>query len=81
MRRSQFLKKLDAALVAARLERSTFASRGGLAGALAGEGYVGGYIDALSDVAAVLTHGHPADHRGFWNADLQKELAAPEQSL
>lgn len=30
------------------------------------EGFAGGYLQALDDVDAALTHGRPSDHRGYW---------------
>jgi hypothetical protein len=36
----------------------------------AGEGYRGGYRDALDDVDAVLRHGSPNDLRAFWSRAL-----------
>ncbi|HJR83470.1 MAG TPA: hypothetical protein VJ775_06040 [Sphingomicrobium sp.] len=38
------------------------------ASGLASEGYAGGYRDALADVEAMLTHGHPNDRRGYWRS-------------
>lgn len=39
---------------------------GHIARGLSREGYMGGYIQALDDVMAVITHGRPADPRGLW---------------
>ena len=44
------------------------AAGGGFAAGLSSEGYAGGYAEALSDVEAALTHGHPSDQRGYWSA-------------
>lgn len=30
------------------------------------EGFAGGYLQALDDVEAALTHGYPSDHRRYW---------------
>jgi len=50
-------------------EISGHAARGGLyAGALAGEGYAGGYRDALSDVMLFLNGVWP-DRREYWIED------------
>ncbi len=34
---------------------------------LSNEGFAGGYLEALRDVEAMLTHGYPADARGYWS--------------
>lgn len=50
-------------------EITDFAKRGGqFAGGMSSEGFAGGYLQALDDVAGALTHGHPSDHRGYWRA-------------
>jgi hypothetical protein len=46
-------------------EISGNASRGHIAGALAGEGYAGGYFDALCDVELLLD-GNIPQRRGYW---------------
>lgn len=33
---------------------------------LSSEGFAGGYLQALDDIDAALTHGSPSDHRGYW---------------
>ena len=40
---------------------------GRFSGALAGEGYAGGYLDALFDVLLIL-NGVGPDRRGYWKA-------------
>jgi hypothetical protein len=37
-----------------------------------GEGYRGGYCDALADVQLWLNGAHPMDHRGYWRRVLAK---------
>ena len=71
------LKRLRAAQRAAEADMRSRSVHGKLAGALASEGYVGGYRDALADVEAMMSHGYPADTRGFWDEALQRELARP----
>jgi hypothetical protein len=47
------------------------ASRGGVfSGGLSNEGYAGGYLQAIDDVEAALSHGHPGDPRGYWRLAL-----------
>lgn len=36
------------------------------AAGLSNEGWSGGYLAALHDVEAALTHGYPADTRAWW---------------
>jgi len=44
-------------------------SSGGLfARGTAGEGFAGGYMAALDDIEAELSHGYPGDQRGYWRA-------------
>jgi hypothetical protein len=76
MKVKDFLKSLEAARAVARNETSAMSERSELASALASEGYVGGYIAALNDVQAILTHGHPADPRLYWDAARQDEIRA-----
>lgn len=33
---------------------------------LSSEGFAGGYLQAIDDIDAALTHGYPSDHRGYW---------------
>ena len=65
--------------VRGRLDReiSGHAARDRVAAGLSGEGYAGGYRDALSDVEAALRHGHPSDRRGYWRE--AREVMAAEQ--
>lgn len=60
-------RQLDKALEKVRQEISAHAQRGGLyAGGLAGEGYNGGYRDALNDVMLLL-NGVTPDRNGWWD--------------
>ncbi len=45
---------------------ATQAGHNKLAAAMSSEGYVGGYLDAIRDIEAVMRHGCPADTRGYW---------------
>jgi hypothetical protein len=36
---------------------------------MAREGWDGGYLAALQDVEAMISHGHPTDSRGYWKDD------------
>lgn len=57
---------IGAACKAVEKDISGHASRGGIyAGGLAGEGYNGGYRDALSDVILAL-NGVTPDRNGWW---------------
>jgi hypothetical protein len=50
------------------------AKSGGIyAAGLSSEGRAGGYLAALDDVAAALTHGFPSDHSGYWRRAAAKE--------
>ena len=61
------LRRLRMAAKAVEAEISGNWRSGGLhSRGLSGEGYAGGYRDALADVHAMLTHGHPTDSRGYW---------------
>ena len=64
------------ALAEVNREISLTASRGGkYAGALAGEGYAGGYADALMDVELLLS-GYMPSRRGYWKTVKQAREAA-----
>lgn len=65
MRKIEFMKRLRLAQKNAR-EQITGYSKDRLSGGMANEGYAGGYLDALNDVEAMLTHGYPSDKWGFW---------------
>lgn len=57
-------------------EISDNGARGGMyASGLASEGYAGGYLAALADVEAMLTHGFPSDTRGYWRQALTGDPA------
>ena len=69
--RAQFLRRLVAAerraearITAVSRDSPSMWGRG-----MANEGYDGGYLAALRDVYAVLTHGLPSDDRGVWADD------------
>lgn len=42
------------------------ASGGKYGAGLSGEGYAGGYLQAIDDLEAALTHGYPSDTRHYW---------------
>lgn len=68
MRIREFLPLLRAATGRVQEEINGQARDGGLyARGLSTEGFRGGYREALLDVEAMLTHGHPADDRNYWN--------------
>lgn len=74
MRARELYKMLHSASNAAGREVSGHAARGGLyARGMSGEGYAGGYRDALYDVMAVMNGGHPSDKWGFWTEVLNKQ--------
>lgn len=60
---------IRAAQAAVRAEISGNASRGGqYAGAMSGEGYAGGYSQALSDVMLLLESHCLPNTRNYWSA-------------
>jgi hypothetical protein len=62
------LKAIKRAAKRARTNISDVAKRGGLyAGGLASEGYAGGYLQALEDVALLLRGIKPPNTWEFWN--------------
>ena len=61
LRRIAAVRKVVADEIAANTDRKNLFSRG-----LATEGYAGGYLQALDDVAGALQHGAPSDHHGYW---------------
>ena len=72
------LKQIQAVRAIVLEEIRGSSERGRFASALSNEGFAGGYLDALSDVEAALTHGHPQDARRYWcraRAFLEKENA------
>ncbi|CAN7605000.1 hypothetical protein [Bosea sp. LjRoot237] len=50
---------------ASRIAAALAAAEADAAG-LSSEGFAGGYLAALYDVEAALSHGFPSDHRGYW---------------
>ena len=58
--------RIRLAMNAARDEVSKFSSSSRLAGAMAGEGYAGGYVQALSDALLALEGVRP-NTRNYWN--------------
>lgn len=72
------LKRIAQARKAVMAEISANASRGGrFAGGLSGEGFAGGYLQALDDVTGALTHGYPSDQRGYWRNPEPSEKSVP----
>jgi hypothetical protein len=67
MKRTLFIKRLKSAQAKA---RAAIASHDGskYARGLSNEGFDGGYLQALYDVEAMLTHGTPGERkREFWD--------------
>ncbi len=60
-------RALAGAIKSVQSEIAGNASRGGIAGALSGEGYAGGYLQALNDVLLVLNGVKPNNHGGYWS--------------
>lgn len=61
------LKQIEAVRQVVQEEISGSAAGGGLyARGLSAEGFAGGYLQALDDVAGALYHGSPSDHRNYW---------------
>lgn len=60
------LKRMRAVREIVKGEISDNAKRGRIAAGMSTEGYAGGYLQALDDIEAALTHGYPSDHRGYW---------------
>jgi hypothetical protein len=68
MKVRDFLKRLAEAERRASAHVSALAQNGGRnASGLASEGYMGGYLQALHDVDAMLRHGYPTDPRRLWS--------------
>ena len=61
------VRKVVAAEIAANAGRGSLYARG-----LSGEGYAGGYLQAIDDISAALRHGYPSDHRGYWRTARSK---------
>ncbi len=41
---------------------------------LSSEGFAGGYLQAIDDIAGALDHGYPTDHRGYWRRARERAL-------
>lgn len=63
---SRFLKLLAIAKNNVSKEILDNAKGGKFAAGLASEGFAGGYLEALRDVEAILTHGYPSNSRNYW---------------
>ena len=61
------LKRLQCVKLQVEKEISYNAQGGKVAAGLANEGYAGGYLQAINDITAALTHGYVQDIRGWWN--------------
>jgi hypothetical protein len=70
------LQRMAAVRKVVMAEISGNAGCGKIASAISSEGYAGGYLQALDDINDALTHGHPGDHRGYWE---KAERLAPKQ--
>lgn len=69
MRAAAFLKRLKLAR-ARTMALMTGAHDGSFyARGLSSEGWLGGYLQALDDVDAMLRHGYPNDPRQLWTPD------------
>lgn len=60
------IRAIQKALSRVQAEVAGHASRGGLAGGLASEGFFGGYAAALQDVLLLLRNCRPCVRREFW---------------
>lgn len=70
MRKRELEKRIDAAMENVKAEIGRNARSGGLYGrGLSGEGYAGGYLQALSDIDGLLRDVEPGDRRGYWRRD------------
>lgn len=73
MTKRDVAKKIRAARTAVLAEIAANANRGGLyARGLAGEGYAGGYSDALDDVMLLLVSNTVPERRGYWIGEAAK---------
>ncbi len=61
--------RIKLALVRIRREITGHAQRGDIAAGLAGEGYAGGYADALMDLQLLLRGIEPCIRPGYWRVD------------
>lgn len=59
-------RKLDIASKNINQEISGTAKQGGYAAAMANEGYLGGYLDAITDVGLMLNGSHPCKRPRLW---------------
>jgi hypothetical protein len=67
--------KLVRAVVAEEVSgHSARSDDGGFSSGLASEGFSGGYLQALDDVAGALEHGYPSDHRGYWRKAAKSDV-------
>jgi len=70
MTKKQVAKLIDAAMENVRREISDNAAHGGrFAAGLAGEGYAGGYLAALSDVQLLLNGAPPCVRPNYWRSE------------
>lgn len=60
------LKRIDRARKCVQERIRANASGGRIASGLSNEGYDGGYLQALNDVEAALTHGYPSNRNADW---------------
>ena len=68
MNKREMAKRIGQARKLVQKEISGQASHGKLAGALASEGYAGGYRDALDDVLLLLSAGVNPRRRNYWDS-------------
>jgi hypothetical protein len=75
MRKKHMLLLLEEALKAAQGEIASNASHGGIyASGLSGEGYAGGYAQAINDVIAALHDAPPSSSRYWPSWTRQREI-------
>lgn len=77
MRHAELRKRIQATHDIVGREIAGFAKQGRIASGLAGEGYNGGYRDALQDVLLLLDDVIP--HRNYWWPDVLPDPARPAQ--
>jgi hypothetical protein len=66
MRKGALVLLLNIAKENARTEIASNAARGKYGSGLSGEGYAGGYRDALEDVLLLINSGTLPNRRGWW---------------
>ncbi len=68
MRLRELIRRIDSARRAVNREIAVNESQSLVGGGLAGEGYAGGFLQALDDIDLLSRDVEPNNRRGYWNA-------------